>query len=71
MPRVIHDETLITKMLSELQTNWEIAGAMWRDRARAGFEEAYMNEIIPDVKRASDAMARISRVLRKAVRECT
>jgi hypothetical protein len=71
MPNLSHDESLITKSLRELQTGWEVAGGRWNDRARSDFEKAYLHDLIPAVRRAADAMARINRLLRKAIRDCS
>ncbi len=71
MPRLSHDEALITKALREMQTGWEVAGGRWHDKARSDFEKVYLSDLILEVKRAADAMARINRLLRKAVRDCT
>ena len=71
MPRVIHDETVITKALHELETSWVITSAQWNDKARTDFDKNFIEPLLPQVKRAADAMAQISRLLRKAVNKCS
>ena len=70
-PRIIHDEAVLTKTVRELETHWEITGAQWHDRARSDFERTFLADLIPEIRDAADAIAQISRLLQKAVRECS
>ena len=70
MPRLGHDEAILNKAARELEMHWEMAAARWRDRARVDFENMFLKELIPDTKRAADAITRINRLLQRAVQEC-
>jgi hypothetical protein len=71
MPRVSHDEGPLTKLVRELEMHWEMTAYRWKDQARTDFENAYLKELIPEVKRAADAIGRVNRLLQKAIRECS
>jgi hypothetical protein len=68
---VSHDEGPLTKLIRDLETNWEVTAYRWRDKARTDFEKAYLKELFPEVKRAADAIGRVNRLLQKAIRECS
>lgn len=71
MVHATHDGGLLLQALRELKRNWEITGAQWNDQARSGFESQYLQELMPDVKRAADSMGQVNRLLRKAIRDCS
>lgn len=70
MPQVHHEEAILAKALREFEMDWEMTAHRWRDRARSGFEKTFLDQLIPEVRRAGDAITHINRILDKAIREC-
>jgi len=71
MPRVSHDEVILAKALHDLEREWSIACLYWKDEARRRFEKEFLDELIPDVRRAADAISRTNQILHRAVKECS
>jgi len=71
MPHVSHGEILLAKAARDLEMNWEITAQTWRDKARTDFEKTHIESLIPEVRRAADAITQINRLLHKAIRECS
>lgn len=70
MVQIHHEEAILMKAVHDLEMHWEMTAGSWRDKARSGFSKKYLDSVIPEVKRASDAIAQINRLLDKAIREC-
>ena len=71
MPQVSHGDILLSKAVHELEINWEITAHNWKDKARADFEKKYIDTLVPEVRRAADAITQINRLLHKAIHECS
>ena len=71
MPRISQAEQMLMSALNDLETDWKIAKAEWRDQARLRFEEDFLDEILPAGRMAANAIAELSLLLRRVVRECS
>ena len=71
MTRLSHDAGILSKLVKELQTDWDATAPYWQDKARADFEKAFLKDLIPDVLRAADAIGRINRLMHKVMQECS
>ena len=70
MPRNSQPELMLTEALNELEDDWIIARAEWRDEARVHFEEEFIEEIRSEVRLAAGAMAEVTLLLKRVVQEC-
>lgn len=71
MPRLSQPEVMVTEALNDLENDWVVACADWRDDARRRFEEDFLEPIRPAVRTASGALAELTQLLRQVVRECS
>jgi hypothetical protein len=71
MHALSHSEILLGKAAKDLKTNWATATASWQDQARQEFEKTCIDELLPAVKSAINAMNEVNRLLEQAVRECS
>lgn len=71
MPRISHTEVTLQSALNDLQRDWEIARADWRDRAKERFAEEYIEELSVGGRAAVRAMTEVTLLLQKVVRECS
>ncbi len=71
MPRISSGEAMLTGALNDLRRDWEMVRSDWRDKARMQFEKEYIEQILPDGLIAARAMAELTLLLRKVVRECS
>ena len=71
MPRLSHNEVILSGAMSNLQKAWQETAAVWADQARSEFEKAYIDELVPAVKRAIGAANEVKELLERAIRECS
>lgn len=71
MPRISHAEVTLMSALNDLQRDWDIARADWRDQAKEQFAEEYIEELQAGGRAAVRAMTEVTLLLRKVVRECS
>ena len=70
MPRISHGEGILTVALNDLERDWAIAGADWRDRARQQFEEEIVGQMVPAGRAAARTMSELTRLLLRVVKDC-
>ncbi len=56
--------------MKDLREHWERSSMSWRDRARAEFEKNFIDQLVPSVRAASNAVQQIEELLRQVQREC-
>jgi hypothetical protein len=71
MSRISHSEVQLASALKDLQRDWALTADGWSDEARTDFEEKFLRQLISATKTAADAMGEISRLMDRAVRECS
>ncbi len=60
----------IRHALENLQTVWDQSSEEWEDGVSRQFREKHLEPMIPRVKLALDAMARMHEMLKKAQQDC-
>lgn len=71
MHRLSHSEVLLSGSVKDMQRSWQETASGWRDKARAEFERDYIDEIVPAIKAAINAMNEINQLLGRAIKECS
>ena len=66
-----NSDAQLMSALNDLERDWAITAETWRDKARADFEKAYVEELSTTVRRAVNDIGEIKQLLRKAVRDCS
>lgn len=56
--------------MKDLRERWERSSMSWRDRARTEFEKDFIEQLVPTVRAASNAVQQIEELLRQVYREC-
>ena len=62
---------VLINAIRDLLAHWERTASSWKDQARTGFEKEYIDELVPAVRSASNAVQQIEELLRQVYRECS
>ena len=62
---------ILAGAMKDLMVHWDHTASTWKDAARSGFEKDFLQELIPAVRAASNAVQQIEELLRQAQRECS
>jgi hypothetical protein len=71
MRRVSHPELRLTSARSDFQKAWRASAAGWRDGARAQFEKEYIDELMVTARTTATAMAELTNLLKRVMRQCS
>lgn len=55
----------------DLIQHWDQTEAVWRDRARAEFDNEFLRDLHSAVRKAADALQQIEELLRQVTKECS
>ena len=62
---------ILAGAMKDLLVHWERTASTWKDEARTGFEKDFLQELIPAIRAASNAVQQIEELLRQVHRECS
>ncbi len=71
MKGLSRSEIQLINAMKDMQRNWEATAASWNDQARVDFENEFIQELLPSVKGAVNAITEINRLLSQAIQECS
>ena len=71
MPRFSQADLMMLEALNELEHDWGAVRVDWRDKARDAFEEEFLAEMMPAVRTAATAVAELTLLMKRVVRECS
>lgn len=62
---------ILTRAMHDLMAVWDQTAPVWRDDARKSFDRDYVQNLLPAVRGASNAIQEIERFLHQVRKECS